>query len=51
MRLLPGVDLPVPVEAAGVGQYLTALLALDCRLSIGSDHVSPVISMLVPVRR
>ena len=27
MRLLPGVDLPVPVEAAGVGQHLAAVLA------------------------
>ena len=28
VRLLPGVDLPVPEEAAGVGQHLAALLAL-----------------------
>ena len=39
--LLPSVDLPVPVETAGVGQQLTALLALHCSLPIGSDHVCP----------
>ena len=27
VRLLPGVDLPVPEEAAGVGQHHAALLA------------------------
>ena len=37
VRLLPGVDLPVPVEAAGVGQHLPALLAPDHRLPIGAD--------------
>ena len=39
--LLPRVDLPVPVEAAGVGQQLPALLALHCSLTIGSNHVGP----------
>ena len=39
--LLPSVDLPVSVEAAGVGQQLPALLALDGRLPIGADHVGP----------
>ena len=37
MWLLPGVDLPVPVEAAGVSQHLAALLALDHRLPVAAD--------------
>ena len=37
MRFVSGVDLPVPVQTAGVGQQLPALLALDAWLSIGSD--------------
>ena len=37
VRLLPGVDLPVPVEAAGVGQHLAAVLARHTRLAVGSD--------------
>ena len=37
MWLLPGVDLPVPVEAAGVGQHLAAVLARHTRLAVGSD--------------
>ena len=41
MRLLPGVDLPVPVERAGVGQQLAALLALHRRLAVRPDHVRP----------
>ena len=39
--LLPGVDLPVPVQTAGVGQHLAAVLALHAGLSIGSDLSSP----------
>ena len=41
VRLLPRVDLPVPVEAAGVGQHLPALLAPDHRLPVGADLPSP----------
>ena len=37
MGLLPGVDLPVPVEAARVGQDLVALLAPDHRLPVAAD--------------
>ena len=37
MGLLPCVDLPVPVEAAGVGQHLAALLASDHRLPIATN--------------
>ena len=39
--LLPGVDLPVPVQTAGVGQHLAAVLALHAGLPIGSDFSSP----------
>ena len=39
--LLSGVDLPVPVETAGVGQELSALLALHGRFPIWTDHVGP----------
>ena len=35
--LLSSVDLPVPVEAAGVSQHLAALLALDHRLPVAAD--------------
>ena len=35
--LLSSVDLPVPVEAAGVSQDLAALLALDHRLPVAAD--------------
>ena len=41
MRLLPRVNLPVPVEAAGVGQHLPALLAPDHRLPVGADLTGP----------
>ena len=37
VRFVSAVDLPVPVETAGVCQQLTALLALHCSLPIGSD--------------
>ena len=41
MRTLVGfvssVDLPVPVQTAGVRQQLPALLALDAGLPIGAD--------------
>ena len=39
--LLPGVDLPVPVEAAGVGQHLAALLALDTHFTVVSYLTGP----------
>ena len=35
MRLVSAVDLPVPVEGAGVGQLLAADLAGDGRLAVG----------------
>ena len=41
VRLLPGVDLPVPVERAGVRQQFAALLALHRRLAVRPDHVRP----------
>ena len=41
MWLLPGVDLPVPVEAAGISQHLAAVLALHARLPVGSDLPGP----------
>ena len=41
--LLSSVDLPVPVEAAGVGQHLAALLALNGRLSTCAHDVSPTL--------
>ena len=34
VRLLPAVDLPVPVERAGVGQLLAANLARHHRLAV-----------------
>ena len=37
VRFVPRVDLPVSVETAGVGQQLTALLALHTGLPIGAD--------------
>ena len=37
VRFVSAVDLPVPVETAGVGQKLTALLALHCSLPVGPD--------------
>ena len=37
VRFVPRVDLPVPVETAGVGQQLPTLLALDTGLPIGPD--------------
>ena len=37
MRFVPRVNLPMSVEAAGVGQQLTALLALHAGLPIGSN--------------
>ena len=40
VRPLPGVDLPVPVEAAGVGQHLAALLALDHGFTIATNFTS-----------
>ena len=39
--LLSGVDLPVSVEAAGVGQHLPTVLALHTGLPIGSDLTGP----------
>jgi len=39
--LVPAVDLPVPVEAAGVGQLLAAHLALHRRLPVGPDLPGP----------
>ena len=41
VRLLSSVDLPVPVETAGVGQHLAAVLALHAGLPIGSDLTGP----------
>ena len=35
MGLVSAVDLPVPVEGAGVGQLLAADLAGDGRLAVG----------------
>ena len=37
MRLVSTVDLPVPVQTAGVRQLLPAHLALDGGLAVGSD--------------
>ena len=37
VRLFPGVDLPVSVEAAGVSQHLATLLTLDHGLPSGAD--------------
>ena len=47
--LLPSVDLPVSVETAGVGQQLTALLALHCSLPIGADYVGPADSKMLAI--
>ena len=47
--LLPSVDLPVSVETAGVGQQLTALLALHCSLPIGADYVGPADSEMLAI--
>ncbi len=41
VRLVPAVDLPVPVEAAGVRQLLTAHLTGHARLPIGSHLARP----------
>ena len=49
VRFVSGVDLPVPVETAGVGQQLAALLALDTGLAVGSDLSSLNASQRVPV--
>ena len=47
--LLPSVDLPVPVETAGVGQHLAAVLALHAGLPIGPDLTSPMKNILQSV--
>ena len=37
MRFVPAVDLPVPVQAAGVGQLLAANLASHCWLPVRAN--------------
>ena len=41
MRFVPSVDLPVPVETAGVGQQLAALLALHRSLPVRPEDAGP----------
>ena len=47
--LLSGVDLPVSVETAGVGQHLPAVLALHAGLPIGPDLTGPMKNILQSV--
>ena len=37
MRFVPAMDLPVPVQAARVGELLSTNLAGNCRLPIGAN--------------
>ena len=37
VRFVPAVDLPVPVQAAGVGQLLAANLASHCGLPVRAN--------------
>ena len=49
VRFVPAVDLPVPVEAAGVSQHLAALLTLHTFLPVIPDL--PDLSVICPIIR